>query len=247
MGRTPHELQFGHVPRFLPLRSDSNVPAVDAYLEQQVVDNAVARDALLAARYRQADVSANRRNPKQQFQVGQYAFYKRRSYTKGTTRKLEDIWEGPYRITHVNASTGNCTLALPKNKRIYPIFATDKLKLYHGDAPPVDASPAPSNQKVSEDTLYAIEEILDHKKLNGKDYWYIKWANYGPEDNSWEPDENVRDFGADATLEYLSKKGTKTAYTSTAVTLPHDFFFPSDDSFCSSSDDDSLPWLSETH
>jgi hypothetical protein len=203
------------------------------------VDNAVARDALLAARYRQADAAAKRQNSKHSFEVGQYVFYKRRSYTKGKTRKLQDIWEGPYKITAVDASTGNCTLSLPKGKRVYPVFATDKLKLYHGN--PSDAIPPTRDDEEPDKTLYNIEKILAHKKVNGKDGWYIKWANYGPEDNSWEPDENVRDFGADAILEFLSKCNQRcasaqedTAYTSTAVSLPHDFFFPSDESFCSS-------------
>jgi hypothetical protein len=251
MQRSPHEIQFGHIPRFLPLQFDSNVPAVNEYLDQQAVDNAVARDALLAARYRQADIAAKRRNPKRHFEVGQYVFYKRRTYTKGTNQKLADIWEGPYKITHIDASTGNCTLSLPKGKRVYPIFATDKLKLYHGN--PNNAIPPPSDDEEPDQTLYNIEEILDHKKVNGQDWLYIKWANYGPEDNSWEPDENVRDFGADAILEFLSKRNQQstgndedTEYNSTAVYLPHDFFFPSDEeSFCSSDSEYSLPSPSE--
>jgi hypothetical protein len=174
-----------------------------------------------------------------------------RTYTKGTNRKLADIWEGPYKITHIDASTGNCTLSLPKGKRVYPIFATDKLKLYHGN--PNDAIPPPSDDEEPDETLYNIEEIRDHKKVNGQDWWYIKWANYGPEDNSWEPDENVRDFGADAILEFLSKRNQRstgndedTEYNSTAVSLPHDFFFPSDEeSFCSSDSEYSLPSPSE--
>jgi hypothetical protein len=51
-GRSPYEIMYGHIPRLLPAVSTSNVPAVNEYLEQQEIDNAVARDALLAARYR---------------------------------------------------------------------------------------------------------------------------------------------------------------------------------------------------
>jgi hypothetical protein len=242
MQRSPHEVQFGHAPRFLPLQHDSNVPAVNSYLQQQAVDNAVARDALLAARYRQADVAAKRRNPNRQFEVGQFVLYKRRAYAKGTSRKLTDVWEGPYQITQIDSSTGNCTLALPKNKRVYPVFATDKLKLFHGD--PSNATPSLDEEQ--DNTLYNIEKIIDHKKVNGKDWWYIKWENYGPEDNSWEPDENVRDVGIDAIIEFLSERDPD--YTSTAVTLPPEFFFPSDESFCSSDSDseNSLSSLSDS-
>jgi hypothetical protein len=244
MQRSPHEIQFGHVPRLLPLQYDCNVPAVNEYLEQQRINNAIARDALLAARYRQADIAAKRRNPQHRFKVGQYVFYKKRSFTKGSSRKLEDVWEGPYQITQIDSSTGNCKLALPKNKRVYPVFATDKLKLFHGD--PSKATPPPSldHDEEQDDTLYNIDKILDHKKVNGKDWWYIKWENYGPEDNSWEPDENVRDVGIDAIIEFLSERDPE--YTSTAVTLPPEFFFPSDESFCSSDSENSLSSLSDS-
>jgi hypothetical protein len=232
--RTPHEVQFGHIPRILPVEFDSNVPAVNEYLEQQKINNAVARDALLAARHRQASIAAKRRNPKVQLQVGQWVFYKRRSRGKGKVRKLMEVWEGPYRITKVDEDTGNCTLELPKNKRVYPIFAQDKLKLFQRISDKTIPPPPSSYDDEEEDdhTLYNIKEILDHKKINGIDYWYISWENYGPENNSWEPDENVRNTGADSIQEFLSKRTQD--YTSTAVTLPPDFFFPSDDSFCSS-------------
>jgi hypothetical protein len=85
------------------------------------------------------------------------------------------------------------------------------------------------------------------------DWWYITWENYGPEDNSWEPDEYVRDTGADAILEFLSNRNQRstgndedTEYSSTAVSLRHDFFFPSDEeSFYSSDSEYSLPSPSE--
>jgi hypothetical protein len=73
-GRSPNEIMYGHVPRALPVTSTSNVPAVNEYLEQQEIDNAVARDSLFAARYRQASIAARRRNTRNPFEVGQLAF-----------------------------------------------------------------------------------------------------------------------------------------------------------------------------
>jgi hypothetical protein len=204
MGRTPHEIQFGHIPRMLPATSTSNVPAVNEYLEQQEVDNAVARDSLLAARYRQADTAARRRNSKNPFEVGQMAFYKKLTREKGKVRKLTVIWEGPYEIINIDDDTGNCTLQLPKDKRIHPVFAPDRLKPFRGQTATLPTPPPSETDQ--EEKLYEVREILDHKRENGKDYWYVSWLGYGPEDNCWEPDEYVRDGAADAIYEYLSKQ-----------------------------------------
>jgi hypothetical protein len=97
-------------------------------------------------------------------------------------------------------------------------------------------TPPSSETEPQEDKLYEVNEILDHKRENGKDYWYISWLGYGLEDNSWEPDDYVRDDAADAIYEYLSKQARDSDFTTTAVSLPAYFFYPSpDESFCSSS------------
>jgi hypothetical protein len=96
------------------------VPAINEYLEQQEVDNTVARDALLAARYRQANIAARRRNTRNPFEVGQLAFYRKLTQEKGKVKKLTAIGEGPYEITDIDDVTGNCTLKLPKDKHIHP-------------------------------------------------------------------------------------------------------------------------------
>jgi hypothetical protein len=243
-GRSPQEIMYGHIPRSLPAVSTSNVPAVNEYLEQQEVDNAVARDSLIAARYRQANIASRRRNQKNPFEVGQLAFYKKLTREKGKVRKLTAIWEGPYEITDIDEATGNCTLKLPKDKRIHPVFASDRLKPFRGQTSMLPTPPrSDSEADPQEDKLYEVNEILDHKRENGQDYWYVSWLGYGPEDNSWEPDDYVRDGAADAIYEYLSRQARDSDFTTTAVSLPAYFFYPSPgESFCSaSSSEDTRP------
>jgi len=107
----------------------------------------------------------------------------------------------------VDERTGNCTLdilrRLHRQGRIHNIFAPDKLKKYHlreNDDIPDD----PNHD--DETPEYEIEKILDHKKDQGKDYWFIKWKYYGEDSNSWEPDEHVRDTALEAIIDYLTKK-----------------------------------------
>jgi hypothetical protein len=255
MGKTPNEIQYGHVPREIPAGSASNVPAVNEYLEEQEIDNAVARDSLLAARYRQATTAAHRRNPKNPFKIGQLAFYRKMIRDKGKVRKLTTISEGPYEITDINDFTENCTLKLPKDSRIHPVFAPDRLKPFRGQLNE-KLPPTPPTEIDQEERLYDVKEILDHKRENRKDFWYVSWLGYGPEDNSWEPDEYVRDGAADAIYEYLTTFAREAPpQTKTALCMPDWFYWPtpikSFSSFIkpeseSSSDDEFWPSTSDS-
>lgn len=49
----------------------------------------------------------------------------------------------------------------------------------------------PYKPKSDEDDLYVIQDILDEKVENGQTYYYIKWAGFSDEWNSWEPRKNL--------------------------------------------------------
>lgn len=42
-----------------------------------------------------------------------------------------------------------------------------------------------------EGEYYKVEKILKYKIKNGKRFYFIKWKNFPPSDNSWEPEENL--------------------------------------------------------
>ncbi|KAK4687303.1 hypothetical protein P7C73_g2814, partial [Tremellales sp. Uapishka_1] len=50
---------------------------------------------------------------------------------------------------------------------------------------------------------YEIEAILDHSLENGKYTYLVAWKNYGPEHNSWEPDEHLH--APEIVNKYMSK------------------------------------------
>ena len=52
------------------------------------------------------------------------------------------------------------------------------------------------------DDLYFVEQLLEHKIVNKKTSYLIKWLNYDLSANSWEPESNI---GSGALKEYWMK------------------------------------------
>ena len=52
---------------------------------------------------------------------------------------------------------------------------------------------AGAEAKNHDEEVYAVEEIRDHRVRRGQLQYLIKWMNYGEEENTWEPSENVSD------------------------------------------------------
>lgn len=42
--------------------------------------------------------------------------------------------------------------------------------------------------------LYSVQDIWDSKKINGKEYFLVKWEGYSPDENTWEPIENLENI-----------------------------------------------------
>ena len=44
---------------------------------------------------------------------------------------------------------------------------------------------------MTEPEVYVVETILDKKIKDGKVLYFLAWKGYGPEENTWEPKENM--------------------------------------------------------
>ena len=54
---------------------------------------------------------------------------------------------------------------------------------------------------------YAVDQILNHRKVGGQYEYKVRWAGYGPEHDTWEPTRNIQSSGAKSVLKYWERLG----------------------------------------
>ncbi|KAF8692548.1 hypothetical protein RHS03_08599, partial [Rhizoctonia solani] len=79
-------------------------------------------------------------------------------------------------------------LKLPETLKIHNVFYVGLLsKTHKSPSQPFPERPPPETIEGEEE--YEVKQIIDSKQQQGKWFYLIKWKGYGPEDNSWEPEE----------------------------------------------------------
>jgi hypothetical protein len=106
--------------------------------------------------------------------------------TKRPSRKLDFKKIGPFKIEE-RISTSNYRLSLPATMKL-------RTNVFHISL----LEPAPKNARLAHDVEaedeeeeWDVEEILDSRITNGQLEYLIKWLDFGPEDNSWQPVTNL--------------------------------------------------------
>ena len=127
----------------------------------------------------------------------------------GKSRKLLPRFVGPFTITDTIGKAAY-RLELPSGWKIHDVFHVSLLRKFDHDG---RFQPLPPPELTDDDTVeYEVEKILDHrqkkirtaKKAVNKTEYLIRWAGYGPEHDSWEPEENLTNC-KEKLNEYLNK------------------------------------------
>jgi hypothetical protein len=126
------------------------------------------------------------------------------------TSKLMPKYIGPFKIINKVGSVAY-KLQLPDKYRLHPTFHVALLRRYQTDPTRITASQP--EQELDGEDYFKVERILDHqdRKKPGhsrvtRRYFLIRWDGYPPSEDSWEPEENLREC-EDALNEYYASRG----------------------------------------
>jgi len=131
-----------------------------------------------------------------QFKVGDLVLLSKVEVTPGTTKKLAMLWKGPYRVTARN-STLNYTITLINNPSKQERIHASRLKIFF---PPSDPSRTcltdePSDFETGPENIDSdpveIDAIIKHRKVDGKNQYYVHFSGYNSNYNIWINEEDI--------------------------------------------------------
>ncbi|QRW23677.1 Retrotransposable element Tf2 protein [Rhizoctonia solani] len=183
-GKTPFKLVYGRNPVMNPSNIPANVP------EANQVANTLAwewKEAEAALRMTKERMAGNK-GIIPEYSIGEKVWLDAKNIEiRSNSNKLDPRRLGPFEVTKKISSHAYC-LKLPKSLKIHNIFYVGLLsKSYKSPSQPFPEKPPPETIEGEEE--YEVEQIIDSKQQQGKWFYLIKWKGYGPEDNSWEPEE----------------------------------------------------------
>ncbi|KAF8748302.1 hypothetical protein RHS01_10955, partial [Rhizoctonia solani] len=183
-GKTPFELVYGRNPVMNPSNVPANVPEADHVAETLAQEWKEAEAALQMTKEKMAGLKGT--TP--EYSIGKKVWLDGKNVELRTnSNKLDPRRLGPFEILEKISSHAYC-LKLPETLKIHDVFYVGLLsKVHENPSQPFPERPPPETIEGEEE--YEVEQIIDSKRQRGKWFYLIKWKGYGPEDNSWEPEE----------------------------------------------------------
>lgn len=155
------------------------------------------QDSLRQARDRQAEeMDARNRtgaDTAPTFHVGDKVLLHTKNYPALRPTKLHSPYVGPFEVLEC-PSASTVRLAFPPHmSRLHPVINVEALKRFvvrPGKTP----APGPVGTDAQGHELWEVEKILRDQVRRGKKFYLVRWKGFGPEDDTWEPETNMRKF-----------------------------------------------------
>jgi hypothetical protein len=154
-----------------------------------------ARDALATAQSKQAE-SYNKGRRIEELEEGDEVLVNPHSLelvdVQGAGQKLVQRGIGPFRISEkINDTVFR--IEIPPKYRMHPIINQEHLTRYHRHNSGLGGDVLPEMRPTAQEEVYEVERIVGHKKTGKKGISYrVWWKGYGPEDDTYESEFNLR-------------------------------------------------------
>jgi hypothetical protein len=194
-GESPFFALLGYNPE---LRLDLNledevhpggVPAVHARLQKLEDAREKMREHWRYAVDRQVE-RYNRKHKPIQFKRGQLVMLSTRNLRFDATKtKLAPRFIGPFRVLE-RVGKQAYRLALPQQySLLHNVFPVSLLEPWHSNK---GSDPLPMPPLAEEEDEWEVEAILDKATIDREAYYLVKWKDWPPEYNSYQPEEDLQ-------------------------------------------------------
>ena len=169
-GKTPFEVVYGYLPRsFPPVVFDPDNPASMQFMEDRMLSQLAAQDAIIAAKTEQSYHVDKRRKEDPAIAVGDMVLVSNESQLSHLPKgrqKLATKSVGPYKVTKVDKFKSNYTLDIPDSKR-HNTFHISNVKKYvdpHLELFPNRQRRQPRISESEVDQNLEVQKIIGHER-----------------------------------------------------------------------------------
>jgi hypothetical protein len=210
-GKTPFELDLGYTPRTpldLQLRSvignkGRNADAASSFAEKMQFNLDLARDCLQSAQDAQK-LAADDHRQDAAFKIGQQVYLNTKNLpltysnvSDQRSRKLQDLFDGPFTIVKASKSPNAWYLDLPDTWNVKQPLNVGLFRKDWSD-PTRPRSPPPVKQSIH-GSEYLVEEVVGHEDRwegnnnTGKTsrFYRLRWTGWNESHDTWEPLSNL--------------------------------------------------------
>jgi hypothetical protein len=208
-GFSGFQLRFGQQPKMIPALSvlAELGPAQDTtaneVIEKVALDVAAAKDNLILAKISQSYHANSARSDAPNYKVGDLVMLstlnRRREYLANTEKRVAKFmprFDGPYEVINSNVAASTVTLAMPSARNVFPTFHTSLIKIFVQNDNvkfPTRSLDAPGPVSVDGHDEYFVDKFVDHRVVNGKTYYLVRWVNEGPSQDRWIVGEDLEE------------------------------------------------------
>lgn len=204
IGESPFYLLYGYIPRSPATAIHPGAKGIERLAHNADTNSFIreitavwqsARDALALAQAKQAE-AFNKGRRLDDIQEGDEVLINPHSLelveVQGQGHKLVQRRIGPFTVLErINDSVYR--IDLPPEYRMHPIINADHLVRYRRRDPNVGGETLPELRPTVNEEVYEVEKIVGHRRAGRKGILYrVRWKGYGPEEDMYETEENLR-------------------------------------------------------